>query len=243
MAAKKYFSNLDLNKNQIRNAILENTTSAIADAATPVEGQIIYDTGSNVFKYFDGTVWQAPVSRFEGQIIYKGSIPFDNAVIDIKEVGDLYLFNSPGQATNFGNVLVSAGDYIIWSGTSWRLIQGNIIDASLTVSGVVKLSTLEELNLGTAGPLAITPFQLKEWETQTDDESTLYGKSLVRKSIYTIDIDNDGEIINDFINIENPIVSVYHNGQKVELEISKINGTIILKSDTPLAGAKVIISG
>ena len=50
----KYLANLDLNKNQLLNAVLQKLATAPAD---PVAGQIYYNTASNRSFYWSGTGW------------------------------------------------------------------------------------------------------------------------------------------------------------------------------------------
>ena len=50
-----FLNHLDLTDvSQLQNALLHKTTSAVA---TAVEAKIIYDTGTNTIKYYDGTQW------------------------------------------------------------------------------------------------------------------------------------------------------------------------------------------
>jgi hypothetical protein len=46
---------LDLNKNELRQAAVQNLTSA---PPTPVKGQLWYDSTNNILKWWDGTSWQ-----------------------------------------------------------------------------------------------------------------------------------------------------------------------------------------
>ena len=52
--AQTYLTNLDLNKNQLLNAALQNLAS---DPSSPVAGQVYFNTTDNVFKIYDGTQW------------------------------------------------------------------------------------------------------------------------------------------------------------------------------------------
>ncbi len=55
--AVKFLDNLDLNDNQLLNARLQNLAS---DPGSANAGDIIYNTSSNVFKYYNGSAWIDP---------------------------------------------------------------------------------------------------------------------------------------------------------------------------------------
>lgn len=237
MAAKKYFSNLDLNQNQIKNAVLETTTSA--GVASPADGQIIFDTGSNVLKYWDGAVWQSPVTRFEGEIVYKGAVAHDAAAPGTVTNGDLYVFTSAGTATNYGGDVVEIGDYVVYdsNASDWVVAQGNVIQASTTSKGIVELATNAEAETGTDTDRAIVPSSLTAWADQTD-------KTVVRKRAYTSQtINSSGLTLTHSIGKNNPYVSVYNSsGARVSCEITKGTGTVTLTSNVEISGATVVIS-
>jgi hypothetical protein len=52
--AIKYLNNLDLNKNQLQQAVIQTASS---DPASPVAGQIYYNTTDNVIKFYNGTAF------------------------------------------------------------------------------------------------------------------------------------------------------------------------------------------
>ena len=49
-----FLNHIDLNGNEIRNTLLHKTTSG---AASDVEGKLIYDTGTDTVKYYNGSSW------------------------------------------------------------------------------------------------------------------------------------------------------------------------------------------
>ena len=56
--AIKYLNNLDLNKNQLQQAVIQTASS---DPSSPVAGQIYYNTTDNVLKFYNGSAFVSAV--------------------------------------------------------------------------------------------------------------------------------------------------------------------------------------
>jgi hypothetical protein len=238
MAAKKYFVDIDLNRNELVNAVLHNTTEAAADSGA-VTGQIIFDTGTDTLKYYDGSVWQSAETRLDGALQYKGAIAANAAApVSTPQQGDLYVFNTPGTAENYGGGVVEVGDFAIYDGSEWDVIQGNTIDATEEVKGVVQLATDQDTKTGSNTVKAITPSNLTAWAGQEN-------KTVTRKRVFTEqDIETTGTTLTHEIGSDNPHVVVYDSDHdEVDVLVEKGTGTVTLTvNGTTLENTTVVIT-
>lgn len=60
--ARKFLTNLDLSKNELQNAVIQNLATA---PSTPSAGQVYYNTTDNEIYYYDGTAWVSVLNKSE----------------------------------------------------------------------------------------------------------------------------------------------------------------------------------
>ncbi len=90
--AKKFLVDIDLNKNELQNAIVQNLAT---DPNSPVKGQMYFNTTSNRFRIYDGTVWEE-LGTGTGTVTSVGIL---------NEDGSLTVSGSP--ITKSGNITVA----------------------------------------------------------------------------------------------------------------------------------------
>lgn len=134
-----------------------------SDSATKVPSQ------QSVKAYADSIVGASDAMRYLGAIDASANPNYPAAV-----VGDTYKISVAGKIGGASGIVVEVGDTIIATadnaggtqagvGTSWNVLQTNIVAATTTVSGIVELATDAETNTGTDTARAITPSNLEAW--------------------------------------------------------------------------------
>lgn len=232
MAAKKFFVDLDLQKQTLKQARLENV--AVSGVSSPATGQVAFDTASSKMAFYNGASWEVVGQLAVDTVNYKGGVGHDGTVSS-PDAGDMYIFTSAGTATNFGSAVVQAGDFAIYSGSQWDIIQKNVEAASTSVAGYVELATDAETITGTDSERAVTPSALKAFQDQEN-------KTLVRKRVYTGQDLSSPVTLTHGIGNSNVQVSVYDesDGAEIIVGVVKGTGTVTLTSNVSVTATVVI---
>lgn len=162
--------NIDLVLNQLLNGRVENGTGFVTGGAGS-KGRVMFDTVTSRILYDDGLNIQtvANLNDVACLLEFKGGY---NATTNTPDLttgtgifkGDYYVVTVAG---TFYGVQLEIGDSLFANSdtpivlTSWTIVQGNVVYASETVSGIIELATQAETNTGTDDLKAVTPLKLK----------------------------------------------------------------------------------
>lgn len=146
--SQKWFNGLNLQQNQLENAVIQNLAS---DPSSGKAGQIYYNTTDNGYRYYNGTAW-VNISADAIKSIVAGngltSSTSGNAVT-------LTLGTPSTSGAASGNTL---GDNSVTENSHTHQIR--IPSASTTEKGLVQLATDADVTTGTDTTKAVTPKQL-----------------------------------------------------------------------------------
>lgn len=138
MATRKFVANLNLNQNELQNAVVQNLSTA---PANPKAGQEYYNTADNTLYVYNGTAWVNALSQ--------GGYTFKNGVKQTANTMDVELNIATGG--NAGNVTLTANS---------NGLAASAPTASTSTAGLIEIATDSEVSTGTSEVLAVNPKQL-----------------------------------------------------------------------------------
>lgn len=195
--SQKWFNGLNLQQNQLENAVIQNLAS---DPSSGKAGQIYYNTTDNGYRYYNGTAWVS-ISADAIKSIVAGngltSSTSGNAVT-------LTLGTPSTSGATSGNTL---GENSVTENSHTHQIR--IPSASIAEKGIVQLATDTDVTTGTETKKAVTPQQLAAAKRdainsakvtiQTSDGLT--GGSNTSANSFTLGLSNSGVTAGTYNNV------------------------------------------
>jgi hypothetical protein len=119
--SKLVLTDLNLNKNELQNAVIQNLSSA---PSNPLAGQMYFDTVDGVTYIYDGTEWRNALST--------GDYTFQNGIEELTgdDAGKVQIKLATGD--DAGNVTLTANS---------NGLKGEVADATTSAAGVVEYAT------------------------------------------------------------------------------------------------------
>ncbi|MBP6739355.1 MAG: hypothetical protein KA146_05155 [Leptospiraceae bacterium] len=151
--------------NQIKNVVAHQVTTGarttLGGTLTSAEtGLFVMDVTDKNLYVWDGTAWVNATQVINSPMQIKGEIDAsaNPAFPATPAVGDVWIVTVAG---TIGGETVEVGDQLVYSTSGWFIIQSNLVDASTTVKGYIRIATQAEVNAGTDNATAVTPLTLQ----------------------------------------------------------------------------------
>lgn len=238
MAAKQYYVNLDLNKNQLLKARIENLASA---PSSPSAGQVYFNTGDNFFYGWNGSSWINLSQIVTGAVTVKGDITDANtnpAYPSTPTTGDIWFITT--NAGTVGGTTVEVGDQLIYGSAGWFVLQRNLQYATESIAGYITLASQLEVNAGSEATKAVTPATLASFLT-----NYLYARKVVTQ-ITTLTAATPTTVTHglNLTNSNELQVKVWQGGAPIEVAIALTSvNAITIESNITLSSVTVVCQG
>ena len=178
MAEKKFFVDINLQGSALKNAKI-GTNSGIGST----EGAFGYDSASHRLQYFNGTATKdvanlSDISAVTGGLIFQGGYDPTTDTPDITDGTALKGFfwaataagTFLGESVQVGDSIVAKVDAAGATIADWLILQGNVVIATDSVDGIVRLGTYQEVLDGNeTGAVVVTPATL---QSKIDEQIT-----------------------------------------------------------------------
>jgi len=247
MATQSIYHDLNLEKvSQLVQARVQNITTANRTTLGGTLnsnhiGLLVLDTDLENMYWWDGTAWAGIGAITTGALVLQGVVGFNAAEPGTPAAGDYYIFNTAGTNTWEGSTVVQSGDSAVWDGTAWQFIQGNVVSATESISGIIEIATQSETNTGTDDTRAVTPLKLATYATGKAFAKTYFASavSLVANTAFTITHNLGLQNRNAFtINV----MDSTHSSISVDVDSVDVN-SLTLTSAVALTGVSVTVIG
>ena len=136
MAVRKYCAHINLQQNELQNAVVQNLSTA---PSNPKAGQEYFNTADHTKYVYNGTAWVDALSQ--------GDYTFTNGVQENSRTVSLKI----ATGGNAGNVTLTANT---------NGLSASVADASTSAKGIIEIATDSEASTGTSETLAVNPKQL-----------------------------------------------------------------------------------
>jgi hypothetical protein len=153
--AKKYLVSIDLNKNELLNARIQNLGAA---PSNPVSGQVYYNTGDNIMYFWNGTEWISTSGSLEviqdaiGQYV-EGGVALTRSYNDTTGVTTIDLDNTAVTAGTYGSTSKTVTFSVDQQGRLTAASQADLIVPLSTQTTGDYVATIA----GTANEITVSP--------------------------------------------------------------------------------------
>lgn len=246
MAAKEFYHDIDLVKvSQLLNFRVHNRTTAerttlAGTLSSTHKGLSVWDTDLSKLYIWDGSAFVSP-GAVAGAMTFKGVVAYNATEPGSPATGDYYVFSTAGTNTWETSDVVQVGDSVVWDGTNWKFIQGNVLAASETVAGVLEIATTSETNTGTDDVRAVTPLKLAGYATTKAFAKTYYAGSLTLVANTPLTVTHSLGLQN-----RNACVAMVwdstHSAISVDIDSVDTN-SLTITSAVALSGAQICVIG
>lgn len=211
------------------------------------EGLFVFDTDTNYIYFWDGTAWISGTAPVAGAMTYKGAYSnLTTAPVGAAD-GDTYVMTAAGTLTWAGITFnpsadVQVGDMVVRrSATVWDVVQGNAVDSSETVAGIIEIATQAETNAGTDDVRAVTPLKLATYISNQGLAKTYFASGLTL-------VANTPLTISHNLNLQNKdafVISVKDSaGSEVGVDVDSVNvNSLTIESSVAATNVVVTVIG